>query len=112
MAVGAEDILEKAEVYGSLKEALLGADYVVGTSGRVRVASVLPPRDAAGKIVEAVGRGKRVLLLFGSERNGLRKEELALCDLRIRIPMAGSEPTYNLAQAAMIVLYECLVSVI
>jgi 23S rRNA (guanosine2251-2'-O)-methyltransferase len=41
-----------------------------------------------------------VLLLLGSERDGIGPELLARCDAVVRVPMAGFVPSYNL-QAAM-----------
>ena len=34
------------------------------------------PREAVSLAVEAIGRGERVGLLFGSEKNGLSNDEL------------------------------------
>jgi TrmH family RNA methyltransferase len=46
------------------------------------------------------------LLLFGSEGAGLSRAEIAACDQSLRIPMAGSADSLNLAVAAGIMLYE------
>jgi TrmH family RNA methyltransferase len=46
------------------------------------------------------------LLLFGSEGQGLSEPEILACDLSVRIPMAGSGDSLNLAVAAGIMLYE------
>jgi TrmH family RNA methyltransferase len=46
------------------------------------------------------------LLLFGSEGEGLSSREIAACDQSVRIPMAGSADSLNLAVAAGIMLYE------
>jgi TrmH family RNA methyltransferase len=46
------------------------------------------------------------LLLFGNEGTGLSPAEIAACDLSVRIPMAGSAGSLNLAVAAGIMLYE------
>ncbi len=45
-------------------------------------------------------------LLLGSEGNGLPPELLARGDLRVRIPMAGTAHSLNLAVAAGVLLYE------
>ena len=47
-----------------------------------------------------------VLLLLGSERAGLPPELLEAADRQVRIPMAGSGTSLNLAVAAGILLYE------
>jgi RNA methyltransferase, TrmH family len=44
--------------------------------------------------------------LFGPEAHGLSDDVAALADLRVRIPMAGSAESLNVAAAAAICLYE------
>jgi len=47
-----------------------------------------------------------MVLLMGSERQGLDEVHLRLCDDVVRIPMAGSSDSLNLAVATGVVLYE------
>lgn len=47
-----------------------------------------------------------VMLMMGSERSGLPKKHLELCDGIVRIPMEGSCDSLNLSIATGIVLYE------
>ncbi len=47
-----------------------------------------------------------LILLMGSERQGLQPEHLALCDEVVAIPMLGSLDSLNLAVATGVVLYE------
>jgi len=51
---------------------------------------------------------KPLIILFGSEREGLSVEQSAQCDYLIRLPMAGRVTSLNLAVAAGIVLYHVL----
>ena len=46
------------------------------------------------------------LLMLGSEREGLSKEHLALCETVLRMPMRGRATSLNLSVAAGILLYE------
>jgi TrmH family RNA methyltransferase len=46
-----------------------------------------------------------VILLLGSEREGLTDKEKNLCDLLIRLPMRGKATSLNLAVSAGILLY-------
>lgn len=46
------------------------------------------------------------ILLMGSEREGLNKDYLALCETVVRIPMIGSSDSLNLAIATSIILYQ------
>ena len=47
-----------------------------------------------------------LVLLMGSEREGLSAEQIAACDLMVRIPMAGRSDSLNLAVATGVMLYE------
>jgi len=47
-----------------------------------------------------------MVLLMGSERLGLSREQQAICDLMVSIPMVGRSDSLNLAVATGIVLYE------
>lgn len=47
-----------------------------------------------------------MVLLMGSERQGLQPQHLALCDALVRIPMEGQCDSLNLAVATAVVLYE------
>jgi RNA methyltransferase, TrmH family len=46
------------------------------------------------------------VLVIGAERGGLTKEQRALCDAVVRIPMRGGTDSLNLAVAASVLLYE------
>ncbi len=43
---------------------------------------------------------------MGGERKGLSPDLLALCDVVVRIPMAGATDSLNLSVAASLLLYE------
>ncbi len=47
-----------------------------------------------------------VLLLMGSERQGLNAEQTLACDEMVRIPMVGQNDSLNLAVATGVMLYE------
>lgn len=47
-----------------------------------------------------------MVLLMGSERQGLSPQHLRLCDQVVRIPMQGRSDSLNLAVATAVVLYE------
>jgi len=47
-----------------------------------------------------------VLLLMGSERQGLDAVQMAVCDEMVRIPMVGQNDSLNLAVATGVMLYE------
>lgn len=107
LASGAEDILERAEEYMELEEAISEMGCVVGTTsrrGRERF-PLFTPRELAEKIL-SLSQENSVGLVFGSEKEGLTNEELSLCHLYGRIPTSVTFPSLNLAQAVMIFCYE------
>ena len=106
MAAGADDVLANAVVCSSLDEALQGVVMVVGMSARVRDISqeVLAPREAMPLVVQQAQQP--VALLFGTEMSGLTNEELARCQLMVRIPVSPAYTSLNLAAAVQLVSYE------
>jgi tRNA/rRNA methyltransferase len=87
----------------SLEEALADRDLVLATGstqGRAFRRSVVA-LPSVSKL-----RGKRVAILFGSERDGLSNDDLSHCRALIRIPTAPDAPSINLGQAAALVAYE------
>jgi len=71
-----------------------GRIHLVGTSLQASARLTPPPAE----------RG--ICLLMGNEQSGLPPEMEALCDQRVRLPMAGKADSLNLAVAAAIALYE------
>lgn len=105
MAVKSWDVLERAEIYDNVAEAIVGCQVVVGSTAR-RGVTVVRPAALAEKSVEWAGQGKKVAILFGNEKSGLTSDELSLCDYVVRAPIAAAQPSLNLAQAVQIVAYE------
>lgn len=110
MAVKSLDVLEGARVTATLDEALVGAELVLATTARRGMSLVLDAREAARVAVRDANDGRSVAVVLGNEKTGLGRAELALAHERIRIPMAGDQPSLNLAQAVQILAYELTVS--
>jgi tRNA/rRNA methyltransferase len=107
LASGAEDILERAEEFSTLKEAVSEMECVVGTTSRggKERSPLLTPEALLKKLIPISSKNS-IGLVFGSEREGLTNEELTLCHLYVRIPSSESFPSLNLAQAVMVLCYE------
>lgn len=107
LAVGAADLLEKAQVYDTIQDALADRHLVIGTTrrlGNFRRAHI--EFDDAMARVQAEHRSRRkAAVLFGKESKGLSNESLRLCDWFATIPTSPDYPSINLAQAVMIVCY-------
>jgi len=107
LASGAEDILDRAEEFFTLGEAISEMGCVVGTTSRGR--KERPPDftpEALAKKLIALSQKNLIGLSFGSENEGLTNEELSLCQFYVRIPSVESFPSLNLAQAVLVVCYE------
>ena len=107
LASGAEDILERAEEFPTLREAISEMGCVVGMTSRAgkERGPLLTPKDLVEQLIP-VSEKNLIGLVFGSEKEGLTNEELSLCHLYVRIPSADSFPSLNLAQAVMVLCYE------
>lgn len=57
------------------------------------------PLDPEGFAAEAARRPGRVALVFGDERTGLGRAELARCHALTRIPTDARQPSLNVSQA-------------
>ena len=102
-----EDVVDGAEILGSLREALADAVYVVGTTARARTAqrNYIRPRAVAPRIVEYAREGL-VALVFGREDRGLDNDALDLCHAAAIIPTNPEYSSINLAQAVLLLSYE------
>ena len=112
-AHGAEEVLEAATTHADVGEAVAGFSRVVGLTARRRTRRrILMLRDFAGRWVEeALEKGPEpTVLLFGNERDGLTTAELDHCTELVWIPATPDHPSYNLAQAVLLVGYEMLMA--
>jgi len=107
-AVAAREILQTAEEFQSVAEAVADCALVVGTTSLGHRGLEHPLRrleEGAPLIREAMKSGP-LALLFGSEKFGLSNEELAHCHWLMRISTADQEHSMNLGQAVAVCLYE------
>jgi tRNA/rRNA methyltransferase len=107
-AVGAKHVLDACERKPSLAEALAPFQRVVGTtSARDRRWDVplLHPRELPTRLAQDPP-GTETALVFGPEVGGLTNDDLAFASLLVTIPCSPLQPTLNLAQAVLVVVYE------
>jgi TrmH family RNA methyltransferase len=108
-AIGAEDLLQNARHTQSLQDAVADCTLVLGTGALTRRKPEQPVilLPALAPIVrEELARGGRVALVFGPEKRGLTRGDLALCHRLVEIPTHPSQPSMNLGQAVAVCLYE------
>jgi len=111
MAAGADDVLERAQVFADVPAAVADCGLVVGTTARSRHLPwrTVEPREAAREIAAAASTGE-VAVLFGAERTGLTNEDLERCQLLLTIPTGTAYASLNVAMAVQVVAYEILLA--
>ena len=108
MASGATEVLDNAQLFDSVEDAIAGLNRVYATTARPRemTVRVTTPHQAAGELRTAWQAGEAVGILFGPERSGMINEHIALADTVISVPLNPAYASLNLAQAVLIVSYE------
>lgn len=111
LASGALDVLENAQVVGSLEEAVADCSLVIGTSARNRKIPwpLMAPREMAEKVSKEPPNS-HTAIVFGREQFGLTNEELQCCHFHIQIPANPDYSSLNLAAAVQVVAYELRVA--
>lgn len=121
-ASGAIDVLEKARVVQTLDEALDGIQHLCATAMVAR--DFGPPTrtprehcevlsgslnagrsDAAGALALPASE-EGIAFLFGSERFGMRNEDVYRCHVALQIPTAADFGSLNIAAAVQVIAYE------
>lgn len=104
-AVSARDILEQAETFSTLADALQDIEISIGTtrrSGKYRQ-ELLHPDQVPQRLNSVPGK---TALVFGREDHGLSTDDLALCSLQATIPTTSEYGSLNLAQAVLLFCWE------
>ena len=104
-AAGANVVLEQAEVFETLAEAVADCAHVYATTVRKRGVTkpVVTPEQAAQAIHRDLGRSA---LVFGPERSGLDSDDVALARAILTVPINPEFASLNLAQAVILCAYE------
>ncbi len=107
LAHASGEILEEAEVYPGLTEALSDLDLSIATTAKTRDARVDFHRNTdLPDMIRAKGNTiKNAGIVFGREESGLSNDEIRMCDLVSTIPLKQAYPSLNLSQAVMIYAY-------
>ncbi|HTH28515.1 MAG TPA: TrmJ/YjtD family RNA methyltransferase [Sphingobium sp.] len=104
-AAGADVVLERAEVFPTLAEAVADCAHVYATTVRKRGVTkpVVTPAEAA---VEIRAQSGRSAIVFGPERSGLETDEVAMARAILTVPVNPDFGSLNLAQAVILAAYE------
>jgi tRNA/rRNA methyltransferase len=116
-ASGANDVLSKARIVDTLDEALDGVDHLCATAMTPRDFGppTRSPREHFQQLL-AGGQGEwggdrparpaGVAFLFGSERFGMRNEDVYRCHACLSIPTDPAFGSLNLAAAVQLIAYD------
>jgi tRNA/rRNA methyltransferase len=109
-AVGASELLAKAEQFQTTAEAVADCTLVVGTTagGRRDLQHPLRRLEEGARLIRKRCQSGRVALLFGSEKFGLSNHDLSHCHWLLRIPTREQHTSMNLGQAVAVCLYEII----
>lgn len=104
-AAGADVVLERAQLFDTLADAVADCAHVFATTVRKRGVTkpVVTPEQASEEIARAQGRAA---IVFGPERSGLETDDVALARTILTVPINPEFGSLNLAQAVILCAYE------
>ncbi len=106
-ASGALNVLENARIVATLDEALDGITHLCATAMTPRDFGppTRTPREHFAMLPTPTGEGG-MAFLFGSERFGMKNEDVYRCHVALSIPTDPGFGSLNLASAVQVVAYE------
>jgi tRNA/rRNA methyltransferase len=112
-ASGALDVLSKARIVEDLSEAVDGMQYLCATAMTPRDFGppTMAPRTCFEQLLDPSGplaaqAPESVAFLFGSERFGMRNEDVYRCHVALSIPTNPSFGSLNIGAALQVIAYE------
>ncbi len=121
-ASGATDVLTKTRIVATLDEALVGVDHLCATAMTARDFGprTYAPRQyfdllSKGELLAHVSTGLavnlalkslRIAFLFGTERFGMKNEDVYRCHAALSIPTNPQYGSLNLASAVQLIAYD------
>jgi len=107
-AMHAQKLVDNAKIFQSFDDVVNDLDYLVATSSidsksdKRHLRNPVFLENFAEKIFDVDGK---IGLVFGREDYGLYNEEIAACDIMVKIPTSEAYPSLNLSHAVTLVLY-------
>ena len=113
-AMHADYLVDNAKVFTSFQQSIKNIDYLIATSSiestndkrHLRNAVLL--ENLSEKIFQIEGK---IGIVFGREDYGLFNEEIASCDVLLKIPTSESYLSLNLSHAVAVVLYSIFIKI-
>jgi tRNA/rRNA methyltransferase len=106
-ASGADDVINNAQVYKTVVDAIADLHVTYATSPRHHdmVKTTFTCEAAATQVRSEAVEGLKTGILFGCERAGLTNEDISRCDAIVKIPTNPDFSSLNLAQAVIVWSY-------
>jgi tRNA G18 (ribose-2'-O)-methylase SpoU len=107
------------KIHKQIVKTALGAEELVDWQHQANIESVIQQLRKQGYTVAALEQTEdsiklpsfdtpeQFAIVVGREVEGIEPEVLALCDHAVEIPMFGRKESFNVVQAAAIMLYHC-----
>jgi len=107
-ASGANDVLDRARVVDTLDEALEGVTHLCATAMTPRDFGppTHAPREHFAELTRPGAPAQSVAFLFGSERYGMKNEDVYRCHVALSIPTAPHFGSLNLGSAIQVIAYD------
>ncbi len=105
-SVGANDILKKARIFQSIKDATKNYDIIYSSSARKR--DINKKHLSFKKFIESIkkNKNKKIGILFGPEASGLSNEDISYSNYIFKIPVSKKFESLNLSHSLIIVCFE------
>ena len=106
-AVGAQDILQHAQLFATLPEALADCTLTLAATA-LKNRKLDQDKVSLPQLPRWLGNQSagKTALVFGNEKTGLSNADIALCQAVLHIPTTAKQPSVNLAQAVILTCYE------
>lgn len=107
-AMHAQNIIDNASCFNSFNAAIDDIDYLIATSSiesksdKKHLRNAILLENLSEKIYEINGK---IGIVFGREDYGLFNEEIAKCDIMLKIPTSETYLSMNLSHSVAVVLY-------
>ena len=110
---------ESSKIHKQIQKTALGAEELVNWAHADDIMPAIQDLKADGFQIYAVEQAEgsislaefsapdKLALLVGREVEGVEPEVLGACDGALEIPMSGQKESFNVVQAAAMVLYHC-----
>ncbi len=106
LASNADDILDNANIFDNFIDSVNDLNFLIATTARRgKRRKIYSIKDTCSFLTNLT-KSCKIGIVFGREKNGLKNEEIQVCNLITFIPTNDEYSSLNLAQSVLIVCYE------